>query len=113
MELNKPLKLAFAILILYCFIEIIDSVAIVLIYLQVIPNLYDSIELIFPAVQNIIYNFPQYMIPVYWTFTLLRIAALIGLWKNRMWGIYSGIIGSIITMFVSLAILPFGGWKGV
>ncbi|UYP44839.1 hypothetical protein NEF87_001124 [Candidatus Lokiarchaeum ossiferum] len=106
---NKPLLIAAWGFIIYAIIEITDSIAIMLIALKIIPNIYStSITLAFTPIQTIVETQPVFLIFMFIAFTGMRITAAIGLMKNRLWGFWVAAMSLIFTILFCLILLPWG-----
>lgn len=110
---NKPLYLAAIGLLSYGVLEICDCIAIFLIAIGAVPNLYLDFGFIFSEMQSLLENTPIYLFPIFCSFTSMRITSAIGILKNRMWGFWMGIFVSGITLCVMYFFLPPGGLDGI
>ncbi|MFX1496939.1 MAG: hypothetical protein ACFFBH_05410 [Promethearchaeota archaeon] len=94
--------------LIYSIIEISDCIFLSLIILKLAPNLYISLGLIIPEIQEVLLNQPFFFLPFFLSFTFMRIVSTIGIFKNLMWGFYIGIISIILTMIMDIIFIPFG-----
>ena len=108
---NKYLYVASIGMLLYSFIEISDSIAIMLIALHFIPNLYLTFNLSIPFMQQLIETQPLSFAPFFWAFTTMRIVSTIGLFKNLSWGFWIGMGSILITMILTILFLPIGAFE--
>jgi len=106
---NKYLYIASILLLLYSLLEIADSVAIVLIAFNIIPNLY--LEWGIPVIQQLMETQPLSLAPLFWAFTMMRTVSAIGLMKNLLWGFWIGIGSLLITMILAVLFLPIGAFE--
>lgn len=105
---NKCLFLAGICFIIYSMIEISDCIFLILILLNLVPNLYLQMGIIIPEIKQILTYQSFYFIPFFFSFTLMRIITTFGIFKNRLWGFYIGTISLILTMIMTLIFIPFG-----
>ena len=105
---NKWLYIGAISLLIYSFIEIIDCIVLFLIILGIIPNFSTNLYLVFPEMKQIFVSQPIYLIPMVLSFTIMRIVAMIGLLKNRLWGFWIGILSLTMTMIWDMLIIPIG-----
>jgi hypothetical protein len=70
---NKYLFSAGICFMIYSIIEIIDSIYLILIVLNLAPNLYLYMDIIIPEIQQILIYQPVYFLPFFFSFTLMRI----------------------------------------
>lgn len=103
---NKYLYIAAILLLLYSILEITDSIAIILIAFNVIPNLYLGWGV--PIIQHLLETQPLSLAPLFWAFTMMRIVSAIGLFKNLLWGFWIGMGSTLITMILTMLFLPIG-----
>ncbi len=108
---NMWLLLAAFSFLIYSLIEIVDSVAIVLISLNIIPNLYLEFDLSVPFIRDLLESQPSTFILFFWAFTVMRIMSTIGLFKNRLWGFWIGLISLSITMVLDILFFPLGAFE--
>ncbi len=106
---NKYLFTAGICFLIYSIIEISDCISIVLIALNLMPNLYLSMTLVnVMGIRTIMEEQPILLFPFFLSFTLMRIFSTIGILKNYMWGLYIGIFGLVLTMLLTMLFLPIG-----
>ncbi len=106
---NKYLYVATISMLLYSLLEIADSIAIILIAFNIIPNLY--LEWGIPIIQQLLENQPLSLAPIFWAFTMMRTVSAIGLMKNLLWGFWIGISSLLITMILAVLFLPIGAFE--
>lgn len=106
---NKYLYVASISMLLYSLLEIADSIAIILIAFNIIPNLY--IEWGIPIIKQLLETQPLSLAPIFWAFTIMRTVSAIGLIKNLLWGFWIGIGSLLITMILSMLFLPIGAFE--
>jgi len=106
---NKCLYVASILMLLYSLLEIADSIAIILIAFNIIPNLY--LEWGIPIIQKLMETQPFSLAPLFWAFTIMRTVSAIGLMKNLLWGFWIGIASLLITMILSMLFLPIGAFE--
>ncbi|MHA1377607.1 MAG: hypothetical protein ACTSRG_04390 [Candidatus Helarchaeota archaeon] len=110
-ENNKLLLITSFMLLIYSFIEIMDSICLPLIVMGLIPNFYaESGILGLKFTLEIILN-PEFFLPFFWSFTLMRVISTIGMFENKLWGFWSAICSSIITIFCSMWFFPFDSYE--
>jgi len=105
---NRYLYISAFCMLFYALIELSDCIAIILISFGWLPNIYLVMNLTFPNIALLLENQPYAFIPFFFAFTLLRVVSTIGLFKNREWGFWIGILGLGLTMLLSILFLPFG-----
>ncbi len=103
---NKYLYVASISMLLYSLLEIADSIAIILIAFNIIPNIY--IEWGIPVIQQLMDTQPLSLAPIFWAFTMMRTVSAIGLMKNLLWGFWIGMGSILITMILTVLFLPIG-----
>lgn len=109
---NKWLFVASILMLFYSILEISDSIIILLMTLNLIPNPYLIFEFSVPMIQQLLETQALTLAPIFWAFTLMRVFSTIGLFKNLLWGFYIGLISLILTMILSvLLFLPVGGFE--
>ena len=105
---NKYLFSASISMLIYSILEIIDSIVIILMALNLIPNLSLVLKFYVPIIQQLLESQPLTLAPIFWAFTLMRVISTIGLFKNLLWGFFIGIINLTISMILAIIFLPFG-----
>jgi len=108
---NKWLLCASIIMMIYSILEVVDSIVIFLIVLNVIPNLSFVLKFYDPTIQLLLETQPLILAPIFWGFTLMRVFSTIGLFRNLLWGFWIGSISLILTMIFSVLFLPFGAFE--
>lgn len=109
---NKWLYAASLSMLCYSILEMSDSIIVLLMTLNLVPNFYLIFEFNVPMIQQLLETQPLTLAPVFWSFTLMRVVSTIGLFKNRLWGLYIGLISLILTMLLTvLLFLPVGGFE--
>ena len=103
---NKYLYIAAILMLLYSLLEIADSIAIILIAANIIPNLYLGWGV--PIIQQLLETQPLSLAPLFWAFTMMRVVSAIGLFKNLLWGFWIGMGSILITMILTMLFLPIG-----
>ena len=105
---NKYLFAAFISMLIYSILEIIDSIIIILMAVNFIPNLSLILKFYVPIIQQLLESQPLILAPIFWAFTLMRVISTIGLFKNLLWGFWIGLISLTISMILAIIFLPFG-----
>ncbi|MFW9901757.1 MAG: hypothetical protein ACFFDY_10795 [Candidatus Thorarchaeota archaeon] len=108
---NKWLFAASICMLCYSILELSDSIIIILMALNLIPNLYLIFEFNVPIIQQLLESQPLTLAPIFWAFTLMRVISTIGLFRNLLWGLYIGMISLILTMILTVLFLPFGSFE--
>jgi uncharacterized membrane protein (DUF2068 family) len=109
---NRWLFIGFISMLFYSILETSDSIIVLLMTLNLIPNLYLVFEFSVPMIQQLLEAQPLILAPIFWAFTLMRVVSTIGLFKNLLWGFYIGLISLILTMILTvLLFLPVGGFE--
>ncbi len=103
---NKYLYIASISMLVYSLLEITDSIAILLIAINIIPNIY--IDWGIPVIQQLMETQPLSLAPLFWAFTMMRVVSAIGLMKNLLWGFWIGMGSIILTMILTILFLPIG-----
>jgi len=106
---NKYLYVASISMLLYSLLEIADSIAIILIGFNIIPNIY--VEWGIPVIQQLMETQPLSLAPLFWAFTIMRTVSAIGLMKNLLWGFWIGMGSILITMILTMLFLPIGTFE--
>jgi hypothetical protein len=105
---NRWLYIGAISLSIYAIIETIDCITLFMIILGIVPNFSTSLYLAFPEMKEIFVSQPIYLIPMVLSFTLMRIVSTSGLFKNRLWGFWIGILSLTMTMIWDILIIPIG-----
>jgi hypothetical protein len=105
---NKWLYIGAISLMIYAIIEIIDCITFFLIILSVVPNFSVDLYLAFPEIKQLFVSQPIYLMPMVLSFTSMRAVATVGLFKNRLWGFWVGILSLTMTMIWDIIIIPIG-----
>jgi len=105
---NRYLFCAGIFFMIYSFIEISDCVFLLLIIINIAPNIYLNMGIIIPEIQQILKEQPIFFLPFFISFTLMRITSTIGIFKNRSWGFYLGITCLLLTMILTILFIPLG-----
>lgn len=93
--------------LVYGLLEIGDTLYLLLLQAHWVPNLYPSWS--FDEVGELMNSQPIVLFPVFAFFSLGRIAAAIGVLRNRLWGFWLTLFLSIITALWAYFFLPLGG----
>ncbi len=106
---NNYLFIAGISFLIYFIGESIDCVYILLIGLNMVPNV-DIYSTLFylEQVTSILESSPILFLPLFLSFTLMRFFSALGILRNRMWGFYIGIISLVLTMLLTVLFLPLG-----
>ena len=104
---NKPLFYAALIQMIYATIEFVDSLAIPLIALNILPNFYSFIPLPNAELSALLANEPFWFIPIFWFFTSFRIASGMWILQNKVKGFWMAMFISGITLIAVFFLLPF------
>jgi uncharacterized membrane protein (DUF2068 family) len=107
---SKFLLIASILMLIYSIFEIIDSISIVLM-IFVLPTLSTIFKFDVLLVQTLLESQPLSLAPIFWAFTLMRVIAVIGLFKNLLWGYWIALISLILTMILAIVFLPFGAYE--
>jgi hypothetical protein len=105
---NKWLYIGAISLLIYAIIEITDCFTFFLIILGVVPNFSVDLYLAFPEIKQLFVSQPIYLMPMVLSFTSMRVVATVGLFKNRLWGFWVGILSLTMTMIWDIIIIPIG-----
>ena len=108
---NKFLFVASISMLIYSILEILDSIVIVLMVLNIIPNLSLVFQFNVRLIQKLLESQPLFLAPIFWAFTLMRVISTIGLFKNLLWGFWIGFVSLVITMILAIVFLPFGAFE--
>ena len=104
---NKPLFYGALVQMIYATIEFVDSLAIPLIALNILPNFYSFIPLANVELSALLANEPFWFIPIFWFFTSFRIASGMWLLQNKVKGFWMAMFISGITLIAVFFLLPF------
>ena len=108
---NKFLFIASILMLIYSILEIIDSIVVSLMILNLLPTLSNIVKFDVLLIQELLESQPLSLAPIFWTFTLMRVIAVIGLFKNLLWGYWIAVISLMITMILAIVFLPFGAYE--
>lgn len=108
---NKFLFIASILMLIYSILEIIDSIVVSLMILNLLPTLSIIFKFDVLLIQELLESQPLSLAPIFWAFTLMRLLAVIGLFKNLVWGYWIAIISLIVTMILAIVFLPFGAYE--
>jgi len=104
---NKPLFYGALVQMVYATIEFLDSFAIPLIALDILPNFYSFIPLANAELSALLANEPFWFIPIFWFFTSFRIASGYWILQNKAKGFWMAMFISGITLMAVFFLLPF------
>jgi quinol-cytochrome oxidoreductase complex cytochrome b subunit len=104
---NKPLYYGALIQMIYATIEFADSLAIPLIALGILPNVYLILPLANAELSLLLTNEPFWFIPIFWFFTSFRIASGYWILQNKAKGFWMAMFISGITLIAVFFLLPF------
>jgi hypothetical protein len=104
---NKPLFYGALVQMIYATIEFVDSLAIPLIALNILPNFYSFIPLANAELSALLANEPFWFIPIFWFFTSFRIASGMWILQNKVKGFWMAKFISGITLIAVFFLLPF------
>ena len=104
---NRPLYYAALVQLIYASIEFVDSLAIPLIALNILPNFYSFIPLANIELSALLANEPFWFIPIFWFFTSFRIASGYWILQNKAKGFWMAMFISGITLIAVFFLLPF------
>ncbi|NHJ22554.1 MAG: hypothetical protein EAX91_16525 [Candidatus Lokiarchaeota archaeon] len=108
---NKSLFVASILMLIYSVLEMADSIVVLLMILNVVPNLLLIFNFEVQLIQTLLESQPLSLAPIFWAFTLMRVVSAVGLFKNRLWGFWIGIVSLIITMILSIVFVPFSSFE--
>ncbi len=109
---NESLKVAALILFIYGIVEIQQSITNLLIASGIIPN-FNLIffEFLFPGGEVSEWTTePILYVPAIIMFTIIRFMSGIALLKNKLYGFWLGIIGSLLTIFMIVSTLKINAF---
>ncbi|MFO7795258.1 MAG: hypothetical protein ACQERB_02820 [Promethearchaeati archaeon] len=95
-------------LLIYSLLEITDCIYIVLIALNLTPNVYMQFGLNITEITYFFENHPIVLLPLFLSFTMMRLFSAVGILKNLLWGLYIGIISLVLTMILTILFIPLG-----
>ena len=104
---NKPIFYGALVQMIYATIEFVDSLAIPLIALNILPNFYSIIPLANTELSALLANEPFWFIPIFWFFTSFRIASGYWILQNKAKGFWMAMFISGITLIAVFFLLPF------
>jgi hypothetical protein len=104
---NRPLYYGALVQMIYATIEFVDSLAIPLIALNILPNFYLILPLANAELSLLLANEPYWFIPIFWFFTSFRIASGYWILQNKAKGFWMAIFISGITLLAVFFLLPF------
>jgi hypothetical protein len=106
---QKLYRTAAVLLTIYTAIEATDCIAVVLMYLGVIGNLYPQV--IWAEFDTLFNQQPLMLLPVFLYFTLLRGLSTLGLFRKRMWGFWTAILVCTTTILWVPFLMPISGFE--
>ncbi len=89
----------------YAAIEITDCIAALLMALGLLGNYYP--KMLFQEMQALFDHQAAWLVPLFLFYTSLRLTSAIGLWRNRMWGLWLALFVSAATLIMAPLLLPF------
>jgi hypothetical protein len=104
---NRWLAAAGLFELLYGAAEIGDTVYVLLLQARLVPNVY--IPWTFSEIDRLMNAQPVALFPVFAFFSFGRLAAAIGILRNRLWGFWLTLFLSVVTAFWAVFFLPLGG----
>ncbi len=104
---NRSLFTAAIIQVIYGLIELIDSIAIVLISIGIIPNLYVSLITADTIVGGLLETMPVLFIPIFFFFTGFRLLSAYWILQNKVKGFWLALFITVVTLFATWFLLPF------
>jgi quinol-cytochrome oxidoreductase complex cytochrome b subunit len=104
---NKPLYYGALVQMIYASIEFVDSLAIPLIALNILPNFYLILPMANAELSLLLTNEPFWFIPIFWFFTSFRIASGYWILQNKAKGFWMAMFISGITLIAVFFLLPF------
>jgi hypothetical protein len=102
---NRALYAAGILVLIYALIETGDCLALVLMQLGWLPNLYPPVATAW--VNDLLNNTPIFMLPLFFYFTFFRWMAAVGLLRNRVWGLWTTIWVTASTLIFVPLLMPF------
>lgn len=108
---NKSLFIGSILMLIYSILEIIDSIVVSLMILNLLPTLSNIVKFDVLLIQELLESQPLSLAPIFWAFTLMRVISVIGLFKNLLWGYWIAVISLMITMILAIVFLPFGAYE--
>jgi hypothetical protein len=105
---NRWLAAAGLFELLYGAAECIDTFYVLLLQVRLVPNVY--LPWTFSEIGGLMNDQPAALFPVFAFFAFGRIAAAIGVLRNRMWGFWLTLFLSAVTAFWAVFFLPLGGF---
>jgi hypothetical protein len=106
---QKRYRAAAVLLAIYTAIEATDCIAVVLMYLGVIGNLYPQV--IWAEFDTLFNQQPLMLLPGVLYFTLLRGLSTLGLFRKRMWGFWTAILVCTTTILWVPFLMPISGFE--
>jgi hypothetical protein len=107
MKKNRWLTAAGLFELLYGIAETGDTLYVLLLQARLVPNIY--LPWTFSEIGKLMDTQPAALFPPFAFFALGRIAAGVGVLRNRMWGFWLTIFLSVITALWAVFFLPLGG----
>ena len=110
--MNRTAKLYRAVVVLltiYTTIEIMDCITLVLMHFGVVGNLYPQI--IWAEFNALFNQQPLMLLPVFLYFTSLRGLSALGLFRKRVWGLWTAILVCVTTILWSPFLMPISGFE--
>ncbi len=103
---NQGLKIAGWILLGYGAIEAVDTLTVALAGLELISLPYPDWAFSHPMIRSLMAESPLWFAPLFAFITCFRLAAGIGLLKNRAWGFWAAVFISLVTVIWIPLLLP-------
>ncbi|NHI84334.1 MAG: hypothetical protein EAX81_08550 [Candidatus Thorarchaeota archaeon] len=110
---NRSIFTAAIIQLCHGLVELIDSTAIVLITIGLLPNLYLPFVTGNVEIYAMLENMPVVFIPIFWCFTTLRLVSAYWIFGNKIKGFWLAIFVSGVTLLAAFFLLPFGAFDMV
>jgi len=89
-------------------VETVDCIYILLIAVNLAPNIYAQFGLNITEITYFFENQPIALFPLFISFTMMRFLSAVGILKNRLWGWYIGIISLLLTIILTVLFIPIG-----
>jgi hypothetical protein len=104
---NRWLTAAGLFELIYGLAETGDTFYLLLLQARLLPNIY--VPWTFSEIDRLMNVQPVVLFPVFAFFAFGRIAAGVGVLRNRMWGFWLTLFLSVVTTFWAVFFLPLGG----
>ena len=106
-QAKRLVRIVAIMLAIYALIEASDCITLLLMSFGLVANPYPA--MIFSQFNDLLNNHPLWMLPVFLYFTSLRSVSALGLFRQRMWGLWTTVLVCTTTILWSPFLMPLTG----